>query len=262
MRNIYDGLRVIEIGTNAAGPAATSMMADFGAEVIKVERVQGGDDTRFYPPLLDGNGVYFFYLNRGKKSLILDLEDPDGPAIIKKLLASADVLVENMKPGSMKKFGLAYDQVKNDNPRLIMCSISGYGQTGPDSSKPGFDLIAQALSGTMDMTGEPNGSPTKCGLAIGDYVAANTALAAINAALYYREMTGKGQYIDISLLDCMVAMNGQVEIAAVGENPTRVGNHHPSLTPFGLFNGKTSSVIICAPSNNLWTRASCINASR
>ncbi len=252
MSNIFDGIRVIDFTSNAAGPISTMHLADFGAEVIKIEKPKVGDDTRSFPPSLDGIGVPFFWFNRGKKSVVLDVADPEGRDVLLKLIADADIVVESFKPGTMEKYGLGYEALKKHNPALIMCSVSAYGQTGPYSRKPGYDIVAQALSGVMDLTGDPSGPPTRSGIVLADYTAGIHAYAAIVSALYYRKCTGKGQYIDISLFDCMVSFNGYVESAGLGRKVTRTGNHHGLLAPFGLFRGTGGSVIIGAPNTTLW----------
>lgn len=253
MKNIFDGIKVIDFSTNAAGPVASAMLADFGAEVIKVERPGAGDDTRGFPPFLDDKiGATFLYLNRGKKSIIVDTTKPEGISIIKKLIDSADVVLENYRPGTMKKLGLDYETLKKTNPKLIMCSISGYGQTGPDWFKPGYDLIAQAESGIMDLTGFVGGPPVRSGTVVADYTTGHNAFGAIATALYYREKTQQGQMIDISLVDCLVSMNSHIDLVSMGRKSGRQGNHHSMLCPFGVFTGQTGSVVICAPNPKLW----------
>lgn len=253
MNNIFDGLRIIDFTGNAAGPFATALLADFGAEVIKIEKPKVGDDMRAFPPSLDGIGVPFLWVNRGKKSLVLDMGDPEGRDIALKLIADADIVVESFKPGTMESFGLGYETLKKINPSLIMCAVSAYGQTGPYSSKPGYDIVAQALSGVMDLTGEPDGSPTRVGIVLADYTTGLYAYAAIATALFHRSVTGIGQYVDIALLDCLASFNGLVETAGLGNKPTRTGNHHGLLAPFGLFKGNGGSVIIGAPNPKMWS---------
>ncbi len=252
MTSLFAGLRVVDFTTNIAGPFTTAFMADFGAEVIKVEKPKQGDDTRFFSPQVEGVGVPFCVNNRGKKSLVLDMADSEAVEVVKKLIPTTDVVVESFKPGTMKKFGLDYETLKKINPRIIFCSVSGFGQTGPYASKPGYDLIAQAISGAMDMTGEAGGPPVRIGLAVADYNAGIHAFAAISAALYHRERTGEGQQIDISLLDCLWAINGSVEIAGVGRKITRSGNHHGALAPFGIYQGTGGALIVCAPAAGPW----------
>jgi len=252
MGNIFDGVRVVDFTNNAAGPFATAMLADFGAEIIKIERPKVGDDMRAFPPALEGSGVPFCWLNRGKKSVVLDLTDPAGREIARQLIAKADVVVESFKPGTMESFGLDYDALKKINPSLIMCSVSAYGQTGPYREKPGYDIVAQAQSGVMDLTGHPGETPTRVGIVIADYTTGLYAYSALVTALYHRTATGEGQYIDIALLDSLVTFNGLIESAGIGRKPTRTGNHHGLLAPFGVFNGQDGSIIIGAPNPKMW----------
>lgn len=252
MKNIFDGVRVVDFSNTAAGPSSTALLADYGAEVIKVERPKVGDDSRGFIPQVDGISTTHIWCNRGKKSLVVDMKDPEGLEVVKKLISQADIVVESFRPGAMAKLGLDYENIKNINPKIIMCSISGYGQTGPDSRKPGYDVVAQALSGAMDLTGEPDAPPTRSGLVVADYSAGFNAFAGMAAALYHRERTGEGQYIDVALIDCLVGMNYHVETAALGYKPTRTGRHDPKSAPFGVFKGKSEYAVICAPNPKLW----------
>lgn len=254
MNNIFDGLRVVDFTTNAAGPLSTAFLSDFGAEVIKIEKPKIGDDIRTYAPMFEGIPLPLLWLNRGKKSLVLDMKDEEAKEIARRLIATADVVVESFKPGTMEKFGLGYEEVKKINPRIIMCSVSAYGQTGPLRNKPGYDIVAQALSGIMDLTGDPQGEPVRSGTAIADYITGLNTYAALVSALYYRQVSGKGQYIDIALLDCVVSFNGLIETASIGKRPTRAGNHHVSMAPFGVFSGNDGSLVICAPSPRMWEK--------
>jgi len=254
-KKVFEGLTVLDFSANVAGPITSAFLADFGADVIKVERPKTGDDLRHFAPLSNGSSLIFEYPNRGKRSLAIALDDPEGVEIIKKLIVKADVIVENFKPGTMKKFGLGYEDVIKITPNVVYCSISSFGAEGTLSQVPGYDLTSQALSGFMDMTGDPDGSPMRAGYVLGDYTAAYNAYAAIATALYHRERTGEGQFIDIAILDCMIAGNGMLEATANGFPVTRTGNHHKSLAPFGVFNGKNrQSVIITAPSQKLWAK--------
>lgn len=250
--NMFDGIRVVDFTTNAAGPLATAFMADFGAEVIKIEK-PGGDDMRTYPPFVDGVGYCFLWLNRGKKSIVLDLNDQMGRDIALKFVATADVVVESFKPGTMAHFGMGYEDLKKINPQIIMCSVSAFGQTGPYSMKPGYDIVAQALSGVMDLTGEKDGPPTRVGITIADYNAGIQAYAAIATALYHRKCTGIGQYLDIALLDCLASLNSYIDVAGLGKKTGRSGNHNAVLAPFGVFNGSDGSIIIGAPNPKMWS---------
>ncbi|UUX34708.1 CaiB/BaiF CoA transferase family protein [Fundicoccus culcitae] len=256
-KKVYEGLRVLDFTANVAGPICTGFLADFGAEVIKVERPKVGDDLRGYSPQVNGVSVMFEYPNRGKKSLEIDMKDPEGREIITKLLETTDVLVENFRPGTLKKFGFSYDDVIKIKPDIVYCAISSFGAEGELSQLPGFDLSAQALSGFIDMTGFPDQAPIKGGFVLGDYAAGNAGYAAIATALYHRERTGEGQFIDISTLDSLLAQNGQLEVAGMGYEVTRTGNHHASLCPFGIYTGKNNqSLIITAPNQGLWKKLS------
>lgn len=255
MGKIFEGIKVLDFTNNAAGPSTASLLADFGAEVIKVERPALGDDVRSFAPRIEGKSLNFMWLNRGKKSIEIALDTPEGVDIIKKIIPDMDIIVESFRPGVMKKFGLDYDSVEKIKPEIIYCSISAFGQNGPYAMKPGYDLIAQALSGIMDSTGEKNGPPQKSGAILGDYIGGLNAYGSIAAAMYHRQQTGEGQYIDVSLYEGLVSINGSFEQVNLGLEPTRGGNHHNSLAPYGLFNNrKGQSMIICAPNNKLWSK--------
>lgn len=254
-KKIYEGITLLDITNNAAGPSCCAEFADLGATVIKIERPVTGDDTRRYNPTLEhGESLLYHWYNRGKKSVTVDMGDPAGKQIIKELAAKADVLVEAYRPGTMKKLGLDYDEIVKVNPSIIYCSISAFGQTGPYAHKAGYDLLAQALSGVMDMTGEPDGQPIKSGFVLGDYTGALNAFGAIAAALYHKMRTGEGQYIDVSLLEGLLNQNSFLETASVMKtDPTRIGQHHANLCPYGVFSGKNGqTAIICAPNEKLW----------
>jgi CoA:oxalate CoA-transferase len=254
MMNIFDGVLVIDLTNNLAGPNAVSMLADFGAQVIKVEK-PGGDDSRKWPPFIEGVSVTSMYINRGKKSLVLDITRPEGMATLKELIKKADVLVESFRPGVMKKLGLGYEDLTKIKPDIVMCSVSGFGQTGPDSQKPGYDLIAQALSSFTSVNGFKGGPPMKAATAIGDWTGSMNAFAAISAALYHRGKTGEGQYIDISLIDGLVAINEYTEPAFNGfPVAKRVGNHQAYLCPYGIFQGKDGEIVIATANDKLWQK--------
>lgn len=254
MRHILDGVKVLDFTTNVAGPAATAMLADHGASIIKVERPGAGDDLRGYMPKIGGVTVQYWWVNRGKKSVTIALDDPEGVALVKKIAETADVICESFRPGVMKKFGLDYDSVVKLNPNVVYCSVSAFGQTGPYSKKPGYDVIARAMSGIMDLTGPADGAPQKIGVAMGDYVGALNAYGGLMSALVHKFRTGEGQYVDVSLLEGMVGLNSSIEVAAAtGKNITRIGNHQTTLCPYGVFNGSGGqSVVIAAPSDKMW----------
>ena len=254
-KNLYSGIKVIDMTNNFAGPMASALLADYDAEVIHIEKPITGDDNRFVMPMVDGTSFSHMSSNRGKKSLVLDLKDPEAIAILKKMVADADILVESYRPGVMDRLGLGYETLKELNPRLIYCSISAYGQVGPYAKRPGYDVIAQAVSGIMYMTGDPDGSPTKIGTALGDWVGGLTAFGMIGTAMYYRSITGKGQHIDISLARLLMWMSARFDFTYTGKQDFRSGNHHTTLAPYGIFNGNNGeSIIIGALNQNLWTK--------
>jgi formyl-CoA transferase/CoA:oxalate CoA-transferase len=214
------------------------MLGDMGAEVIKVEEPRNGDDTRGWgPPFIDGESVYFLSVNRNKKSLTLDLKSSAGRDLARRLAARADILVENFRPGTMARLGLSYDELHRLNPHLVYCSITGFGQTGPEANRPGYDLVIQGEGGIMSLTGFPDGPPTKVGISFADLVAGLFAVQGILLALRNAETTGKGQQVDITLLDCQVSLlTFQAGIYfATGETPRRMGNDHPLITPYETF---------------------------
>src|SRR6201996_5226120 len=238
------GVRVLELARILAGPWAGQILADLGADVIKVERKGVGDDTRAWgPPFVPGadgahlSAAYFHCTTRGKRSIELDFDSPDGQRIVKKLAARSDVLIENFKVGGLRKFGLDYESLKALNPRLIYCSVTGFGQTGPYAKRAGYDFLIQGMSGIMSITGEPEGSPQKAGVAISDLFTGLYGVVAIEAALIARERTGCGQYIDLALFDSMSAMlaNQAMNFLASGRSPKRMGNAHVNLAPYQTF---------------------------
>lgn len=254
MSTIFEGIRVLDFSSNLAGPGSTALLADFGAEVIKIERPVDGDDIRSIAPRLDGQPIFHLFSNRGKKSITIDITDPRGVELIYELVKESDVLVESYKPGHMAKYGLDYETLSAINPKLVYLSVSACGQTGEYRTKPGFDIIAQAMSGIMDMTGERGGTPTRIGTTVSDYVASLNAAFAMASALFNRERTGEGQYIDISLLDGMVGINSTIEAAAtLHTHPTRTGNHYLNMAPYGIYCGNNGeSCIIAAYTNKAW----------
>lgn len=253
---VFENIKVIDFTNNVAGPCCTAMLADMGAEVIKIERPVAGDDSRGNVPRLEGKSLNFNWYNRGKKSVELSMKDPEAQAIILEMIKTADVVVESFKPGQMKKFGLDYESVVKVNPQIIYCSVSACGQTGANAWRPGFDVIAQGMSGFMDMQGDPAGDPVKSGVTVGDYVGAFNSYGAIVTALYYKMLTGEGQFIDISLLDGLISIMTPVEGAATLDlKPTRAGRHHNTLAPYGIYrSNKGESVIIAAFSAGQWSK--------
>jgi len=253
-------IRVLDLSRILAGPWASQNLADLGAEVIKIERPGTGDDTRDWgPPFLkDRKGkethqsAYFLSVNRGKKSVTLDISKPEGQKIARDLASKSDVLIENYKAGGLARYGLAYDDVKTINPKIIYCSITGFGQTGPHAQRPGYDFIFQGMGGLMSITGErdgePGGGPQKVGIAVTDVLTGMYASLAITAAITHRERTGQGQYIDLALLDTIVAFgaNQIFNYFTSGEVPRRYGNAHANLLPYEVFATADGHVILAA----------------
>jgi crotonobetainyl-CoA:carnitine CoA-transferase CaiB-like acyl-CoA transferase len=250
------GVRVIDMTRVLAGPFCTMSLGDMGAEVIKVEEPGKGDDTRGWPPFVHGEATYFLSVNRNKKSLTLDLKAPDGQEILRRLLASADVVVENFRPGTMERLGFGYETLERANPRLIYCSISGFGESGPEAHRPGYDLIVQGESGVMDITGFPDGPPVKVGNSIGDLVAGMAAAQGITLALLSRSQTGKGQKVEIGMLDVMASLlTYQAGLYwNAGGRPARRGNEHPSIVPYEVFKAQDVYITLGVANNSLWDR--------
>ncbi len=234
------GLRVLDLTRVLAGPTCTQMLGDLGAEVIKIERPGSGDDTRgFAPPVMPGTeeSAYFIGVNRNKRSVTLDIATSEGQAIARQLLADTDILVENFKVGALAKYGLGYEQLHEEFPGLIYCSITGFGQTGPYAPRPGYDSLIQGMGGVMSLTGEPDGLPQKVGVPVADLFAGLYGCIGILAALRHRERTGQGQQVDIGMLDTHVAWlaNQGMNFLATRENPARLGNQHPNIVPYQVF---------------------------
>ncbi|MBV9250945.1 MAG: CoA transferase [Acetobacteraceae bacterium] len=234
------GLRVFDLTRVLAGPTCAQMLADLGADVVKIERPGAGDDTRgFAPPYMPGTheSAYFVGVNRNKRSVTLDIAKPEGQKIALDLIAQSDILVENFKVGALAKYGLGYEQVHSRFPRLIYCSITGFGQTGPYAPRPGYDSLVQAMGGVMSLTGEPDGLPQKVGVPVADLFAGLYGCIGILAALRHRDATGQGQQIDIGMLDTHVAWlaNQGMNFLATRENPPRLGNQHPNIVPYQVF---------------------------
>ncbi len=251
------GIRVIDLTRVLAGPFCTMNLADLGAEVIKIEVPGRGDDSRGFAPVMPGgDSGYFYSVNRGKQSVTLDLRTPEGAELLLKLADKSDVVVENFSPGTMERFGVGYPQLSAINPAIILCSISGFGQTGPMASAPAYDIVAQALGGTMSITGYPGGDPLRCGVSIGDLSAALYGLVGILAALRTRDATGKGQHVDISMLDCQVAMleDALARFSVSHKVPGPIGTRHPSITPFQQFHAADGFFVAGAGNESIWIR--------
>jgi crotonobetainyl-CoA:carnitine CoA-transferase CaiB-like acyl-CoA transferase len=250
------GIRVLDFTRVLAGPAASLALADLGAEVWKVEPPGTGDETRTFPPIRDGESHYFLGINRGKKSIVIDLKVEAGVAIARDLAARCDIVIENYRPGVMDRLGLGYEALSAINPGLIYCAISGFGMTGPLRDRPSFDIVSQALSGVLSVNGEPGQLPTKLGIPLGDLVGGTNGPIAILAALHERHATGKGRLIDISLLDGLFGMLGYIAQLSffTGEDPKPQGSQHPNLVPYGAFPAADGSIIIACLTNSFWSR--------
>jgi formyl-CoA transferase len=251
------GLRVLDFSRVFAGPYCTQMLADLGAEVLKIERPGSGDDTRAWgPPFAGTESAYFLCLNRGKHSLELDLGGQEGRETSRRLAERADVLVENFRVGWMAEQGLDHRTLHETNAGLIYCSITGYGQDGPDAELPGYDYLTQARSGLMAITGETDGEPQKVGVAVSDLIAGLHACTGILAALHHRTLTGEGAYLDVSLLDCQVA--GLANVASnylvSGESPRRYGNAHPNIVPYQVFHAADGPFVLAVGNDAQWAR--------
>ncbi len=250
------GVRVLDLTRVLAGPFCSMMLGDMGAEVIKVEEPGKGDDTRTWPPFSGGESTYFMSVNRGKKSVTLNLKAPQGQGVLRRLVRRSDVLLENFRPGTMARLGLGYETLRHWNPRLVYCGISGFGESGPEAGRPGYDLIVQGESGLMDLTGFPDGPPVKVGTSIADLVAGIEACHGVVLALYARKRTGKGQRVEVAMLDVMASLvTYQAGIYfATGQRPTRRGNQHPSIVPYEVFKAGDGYLTVGVANNSLWER--------
>jgi len=255
-----EGLKVVELARILAGPWAGQVLADLGAEVIKVESPEGDDTRRWGPPFIergdDRSAAYFHSCNRGKKSVAADFRTPEGQALVRDLVAGADIVIENFKLGGLAKYGLDYDSLSAINPRLIYCSITGFGQTGPYAHRAGYDFIIQGMSGLMSITGEPDGQPQKAGVAVTDIFTGVYAATAILAALHQRGQTGRGQQIDMALLDVATAItaNQAMNYFATGTPPGRMGNAHVNLAPYQVFDCADGFIIIATGNDAQYRR--------
>jgi crotonobetainyl-CoA:carnitine CoA-transferase CaiB-like acyl-CoA transferase len=263
MEKPLEGVRVLELARILAGPWAAQLLADMGASVVKVERPGTGDDTRGWgPPFVTGadgetpSAAYYHAANRGKRSVTLDMESGEGQAAIRALAAESDVLIENFKLGGLKKYGLDHESLKAVNPRLIYCSITGFGQTGPYAARAGYDFLIQGMGGVMSLTGDPEGPPMKVGVAMADLVTGLYASNAILAALRRRDLTGEGAHIDMALLDCQIAVlaNQAMNYLVSGASPARLGNGHPNIVPYQVFPAADGHVIIAVGNDGQFAR--------
>lgn len=250
------GIRVLDFTRVLAGPAASLALADLGAEVIKIEPPGAGDETRSFPPIRDGESHYFLAVNRGKKSIVIDLKSEDGLALARDLAAKCDILIENYRPGVMDRLGLGYEALRTINPGLIYCAISGYGMTGPMKDRPSFDIVLQAQSGALYMNAEPGGQPMKLGLPMGDLVGGISGPIGILAALFERTRTGKGRLIDVSLTEGLIGLSAYLPQLAwfTGQEPQPQGSQHPNLVPYGVFPASDGSIVVACLTPGFWAR--------
>jgi crotonobetainyl-CoA:carnitine CoA-transferase CaiB-like acyl-CoA transferase len=254
------GVKVIELARILAGPWAGQTLADLGADVIKVEAPEGDDTRRWGPPFIDRDGdrsaAYFHATNRGKRSIICDFRTAEGQAVVRRLVANADVVIENFKVGGLAKYGLDWDSLRQVNPRLIYCSITGFGQTGPYAHRAGYDFIIQGMAGLMSVTGEPDGQPQKVGVAVTDIFTGVYAATAILAALHQRASTGQGQQIDMALMDVAASImaNQAMNYLATGTAPGKMGNAHPNLAPYAVFDCADGWIILATGNDGQYRR--------
>ncbi|MBC7139505.1 MAG: CoA transferase [Defluviimonas sp.] len=254
------GLKVVELARILAGPWAGQVLADLGAEVIKVEAPEGDDTRRWGPPFIergaDRSAAYFHSTNRGKQSVTADFRDPGDVDMVRRLVAEADILIENFKVGGLRKYGLDHDSLREANPRLIYCSITGFGQDGPYAHRAGYDYIIQGMSGLMSVTGEPDGPPQKVGVAVVDVFTGIYASTAILAAVVQRQLTGQGQHVDMALFDVATAVmaNQAMNYLSTGTSPQRLGNAHPNLVPYAVFECSDGWIIIATGNDGQYRR--------
>ena len=249
-------LKILDLTRVLAGPYCTMILGDLGADVIKVEMPEKGDDARHFGPYQNGESAYFMSLNRNKRSITLNLKHEKGKAILKRLVKEVDVIIENFRPGTMEKLGLGYDVLKQINPKVIYAASSGYGHSGPYAEKPAYDGVIQAISGVMSITGPLGGKPTRVGPSITDISVGMFAAIGILAAVNSRNETGKGQKVDVSMLDCQVAMleNAIARYTVTGEVPKPMGNRHASIVPFEPFEALDGEIVIAAGNDTIWRR--------
>jgi len=250
------GIRVLDLSRVLAGPFCSMLLADMGADVIKLEVPGRGDDSREFPPFMEGESLYYVNLNRGKRSITVNLKSPEGVKVFKKLVKKCDVLIENFSPGTMERLGLGYEVLKKENPRLIYAAISGFGQTGPYRSRPGYDIIGQAMGGLLSITGWPDSPPTRSGTAIGDILSSLFCCIGILAALNVRERTGRGQLVDVALIDSVYAAleNIPQKYFVEGKTPGRIGNRYEFIYPYDTFKARDGWIVIAIANDAIWER--------
>ncbi|MCI0902570.1 MAG: CoA transferase [Chloroflexi bacterium] len=256
MAAALDNIKVVDLTRTLAGPFCTMLMGDMGAEVIKIEEPTAGDETRNWTPFVNGESTQFLTFNRNKRSLAVNLKEPEGLKIVKDLAADADVMIESFRAGTLDRLGLGYDEIKKVNPGVVYCSISGYGRTGPMADMPGYDLLIQAYSGLMSLTGDPDGMPLRIGFSLVDLFTGMMAYGTILTALRQRDQTGKGQWVESALLDGQVAALSYhaTGFMGTGVEPTRMGSGHPSLVPYQSFSSSNGQFIVGCANQGLWER--------
>ena len=250
------GIRVLDLTRILAGPYATMILRDLGAEVIKIEQPGVGDEARDFGPFKNDFSLYFMSVNRGKKSVTLNLKSPRGKELFLELVKGSDILVENFRPGTMEKLGLDYESLKTHHPSLLYAACSGFGQTGPYAMRGAYDMIIQGMGGIISITGEPDRPPVRVGTSIGDITSALFTAIGILSALRHRDQTGEGQLIDVGMLDCQVAIleNAMVRYFSTGDIPRPLGRRHPAITPFEIFESADGYVVIAIGNNELWRK--------
>lgn len=250
-----EGVRILDLSRVVSGPFATMLLADLGADVIKIEEPEHGDDSRaFGPPFCGTESAYYLSVNRNKRSCAVNLKSPDGVQIVRRLAAECDVLIENFRPGTLERIGIDHRELRAINPRLVSCSITGFGRTGADADRPGYDLIIQGESGIMDITGDPNGPPTKIGTSIADLLTGQFAAQGIMAALLERAKSGKGRHVDVAMLDCLASLltfNAGIYFAT-GQSPKRRGNTHATIAPYETFKASDGWLNIGVANDKFW----------
>jgi crotonobetainyl-CoA:carnitine CoA-transferase CaiB-like acyl-CoA transferase len=256
MESALEGIKILDLTQAMSGPFATMLLGDLGSEIIKVEPPSGDQTRSWAPPYMNGISSYFISTNRNKNSISVDLKTVEGKKILKRLIAQSDVLVENFRPGVMEKLGFSYDIAKSLNPEIIYCSISGYGQTGPMKDYPGYDLAILAISGLMGITGNPDSPPVKFAVPIADITTALFAAVSILAALHTRDVSGKGQYIDLSMLDSNFLMltHQLMSYLSTGKNPEKLGSAHSSIAPYQAYKTADSYIVITVGTEKLWEK--------
>ena len=251
-----DGIKVLDLTRVLAGPFTTMILCDLGADVIKIEQPEIGDEARNFGPFKNGFSLYFMSINRGKKSITLNLKSDQGKSIFRQLVNESDILAENFRPGTMKRYGLDYETLSTEHPSLIYAACSGFGQTGPSAQKGAYDMIIQGMGGIISITGEPDGPPVRVGTSISDITAALFTTIGILSALHHRSITGKGQFVDVAMLDSLVAVleNAIVRYLSTDVIPHPLGSRHPVITPFEAYESADGHVIIAIGNDSLWSK--------